>query len=118
MRARLVYIDSIVLIFTPEMDPDSIPSKRAYRRTMYFQRNELQRHCLDMIRMAKEPIAANVIARRAMESKGLEASRQTTERVLTILRRLHKRGTLVRHGAAKHVRWSIAPFECGAANSQ
>jgi hypothetical protein len=35
-RASLANIDATIRLYAPELDPDSIPPKRTYRRTRYF----------------------------------------------------------------------------------
>jgi hypothetical protein len=107
-RARLVHIDEAIKIFSPHVDPLAIPPKRTYRRTRYFAKGELHRRCLDMLREAKEPLAASDIAKAAMAAKGLEADAAITERVLTILRGLYKRRVVLRYGTTQNVRWAIA----------
>src|ERR1019366_8794902 len=57
MRANLAHIDATIRVFAPDLNPDSIPPKRRYRRSRYFAKGELSRRCLDMLRVAagKQP---------------------------------------------------------------
>lgn len=109
LRATLAAIDTTLRVFSPDADPDTILPKRAYRRTRYFAKGELHRHCLDMLRNAKAPLAASDMAKAAMNAKGLEPDAGITERVLTIMRKLRKRGVVAKHGGTtQNVRWTLA----------
>jgi hypothetical protein len=54
-RANLANLDATIKLFSPGMNPDAIPPKRAYRRTRYFARNELSRLTQDALRTASGP---------------------------------------------------------------
>lgn len=107
LRTTLASIDSTIRVFSPDLDPDSIEPKRLYRRTRYFAKGELKRLCLDMLRTATEPLAANHMAQQAMATKGLQSDVSITERVLTIMRTMLKRGAIVKHGTTQHVLWEL-----------
>jgi hypothetical protein len=49
MRANLAHIDATIRVFAPDLNPDSIPPKRRYRRSRYFAKGELFRRCLDTL---------------------------------------------------------------------
>lgn len=113
-RAGLANIDSTIRLFAPGLDPDSIPPKRTYRRTRYFAKGELTRRVLSALRQAAgQPMTAATIVRGTMTDKGFPAdegalSAAVTEMVLTVLRRLCKRGTVTKSGASRNAQWSLA----------
>jgi hypothetical protein len=73
-RANLANIDATIRLFAPELNPDTIPPKRTYRRTRYFTKGELSRCILDALRKADgNAIAAGDIAKGAITEKGLPA---------------------------------------------
>jgi len=47
-RANLANIDATIRLFAPELNPDTIPPKRTYRRTRYFAKGELSRRILGL----------------------------------------------------------------------
>jgi hypothetical protein len=109
-RAALAHVDATIRLFSPGSDPGAIPPRRAYRRSRYFARGELSRLCLDTLRKADgQPVSAGEIATAAVAAKGLPVEVGTmTEAVLTVLRRLAKRGTVVRQGTSRNARWVLA----------
>jgi hypothetical protein len=113
-RANLANLDGTIKLFSPGTNPDSIPPKRAYRRTRYFARNELSRLTQDALRTASGPLTSAEIAAAVMQAKGMPASDAAlkeivAERALTVLRRLAKRGEVVRTGTSRrNVQWMIA----------
>jgi hypothetical protein len=50
-RASLAAIDTTIRLYAPELNPDSIPPKRTYRRTRYFAKGELSRRVVELHRM-------------------------------------------------------------------
>jgi hypothetical protein len=73
--------------------------------------SELSRLCLDTIRKADgKPITAGAISAAAVAEKGLPVDPSTvTEMVLTVLRRLAKRGTVTKHGTSRNAQWALQP---------
>ncbi len=112
-QANLAHIDATIRLFSPDTNPDAIPPKRAYRRTRYFRSGELSKLTLNVLRATNgEPIAAADIARAVMLAKGLPANDDAlaalvVHRVLTVLRRLAKRGTVVKTGKSRDAQWAL-----------
>jgi hypothetical protein len=113
MRANLAHIDATIRVFAPDINPDSIPPKRRYRRSRYFAKGELSRRCLDMLRVAAgTPIAAPAIAKAAMADKGMNADedaqlKAVTEMVLLSLGRLRRRGVVTKTGTSRDAKWTL-----------
>jgi hypothetical protein len=70
-RATLVNLDATIRLVSPGANPDSIPPKRAYRRTRYFARNELSRLTQDALRTASGPLTSAEIAAAVMQAKDI-----------------------------------------------
>ncbi len=112
-RANLASLDATIRLFSPGTNPDDIPPKRAHRRTRYFARNELSRLIQDALRTASAPLTAAEIADAVMQAKGVPSAdvafkEIVAERVLTVLRRLAKRGVVVRSGNSRNAQWTLA----------
>ena len=112
-RANLANLDATIKLFSPATNPDSIPPKRSYRRTRYFARNELSRLTQDALRTASGPLTSAEIAGAVMRVKGIPPGDAAfkeivAERVLTVLRRLVKRGTVAKHGTSRDAQWMLA----------
>jgi hypothetical protein len=113
MRANLAHIDATIRVFAPDLNPDSIPPKRRYRRSRYFAKGELSRRCLDMLRVAAgTPITAPEIAKAAMADKsmGVDDNAQlagVTEMVLLSLGRLRRRGVVIKTGTNRDAKWAL-----------
>ena len=111
-RANLANLDGTIKLFSPGTNPETIPAKRPYRRTRYFAHNELSRLTQDALRTASGPLTSAGIAAAVMQAKGMPpgdaAFREiVAERVLTVLRRLAKRGAVVKHGTSRHAQWAL-----------
>ena len=112
-RANLANIDATIRLFAPDLNPDSIPPKRTYRRTRYFTKGELARRILSALRQADgKPLTTAAITRAIMADKGFPVdegalSAAVTDMALTVLRRLCKRGTLVKTGTSRNAQWAL-----------
>jgi len=112
-RASLANLDATIKLFSPGTNPDAIPAKRLYRRTRYFAHNELSRLTQDALRSASGPLTAAGIADAVMQVKGMPLDDAAfkeivAERVLTVLRRLAKRGDAVKSGISRDAKWARA----------
>jgi len=92
-RANLANLDATIKLFSPGTNPDAIPPKRVYRRTRYFAHNELSRLTQDALRTASGPLTSAGIAAAVMQAK--------------VLRRLVKRGTVIKHGTSRDAQWAL-----------
>jgi hypothetical protein len=114
-RANLANIDATIRLFAPELNPDTIPPKRTYRRTRYFAKGELSRRVLSVLRQASgKPMTTAAIASAIVADKGFPIgegalSEAVTDMVLTVLRRLCKRETVVKSGTSRNAQWALAP---------
>src|ERR1700731_379842 len=72
-RTNLANLDATIKLFSPGMNPDAVPPKRAYRRTRYFARNELSRLTQDALRTASGPLTSAEIAAAIMQAKEMGA---------------------------------------------
>jgi hypothetical protein len=112
-RSNLANLDATIKLFSPGTNPDAIPPKRAYRRTRYFARNELSRLMQDALRTASGPLTSAEIAAAVMQAKGMPADDMAfkeivAKRALTVLRRLVKRGEVVKSGTSRNAQWALA----------
>jgi hypothetical protein len=113
LRANLANLDATIKLFSPGTNPDAIPPKRAYRRTRYFGHNELSRLTQDALRTASGPLTSAEIAAAVIQAKEMPADDAAFKeivatRVLTVLRRLAKRGASVKSGTSRNARWGLA----------
>src|SRR2546427_9620126 len=70
-RMSLAHIDATLRLFAPNLDPQTIPPKRHYRRTRYFAKGELARTVLDVLRDADGGcLSATDIARSVIAARG------------------------------------------------
>ena len=114
-RASLAAIDATIRLYAPELDPDAIPPKRTYRRTRYFAKGELSRRVVDVLRQAAgKPMTTAAITSAIVADKGFPVgegalSEAVTDMVLTVLRRLCKRGEVAKSGASRNAQWALSP---------
>ena len=114
-RASLAALDATIRLYAPELNPDSIPPKRTYRRTRYFAKGELSRLILSVLRQASgKPMTTAAITTAIVTDKGFPIgegalSEAVTDMVLTVLRRLSKRETVAKSGVSRNAQWALAP---------
>jgi hypothetical protein len=113
-RVSLANLDATIRLFDPEKNPDAIRPKRRNRRTLYFARNEFSRLTLDALRLAPAPISAADITGSILRVKNMPPDDEglkviVNERVLTILRKLHKRGAVTKAGVTRNAVWAAVP---------
>jgi len=118
-RANLANLDATIKLFSPGTNPDAIPPKRTYRRTRYFAHNELSRFTQDTLRTASGPLTSAQIATAVMRAKEMPSGDAAfkeivADRVLSVLRRLAKRGTAVKSGTSRNAQWALAPILFGS----
>ena len=111
-RANLANLDATIKLFSPGANPDAIPPKRPYRRTLYFAHNELSRLTQDALRTTPGPVTSAEIAAAVMQAKGMAAADAAFKeivatRVLTVLRRLAKRGAVAKTGTSRNAKWAV-----------
>src|ERR1700738_604585 len=111
-RANLANLDATIKLFSPGTNPDAIPPKRSYRRTRYFAHNELSRLTQDALRTASGPLTSAEIAAAVMQAKAMPPNDAAfkeivAKRALTVLRRLAKRGIVVKHGTSRDAKWAL-----------
>ncbi len=112
-RANLANLDATIKLFSPGINPNAIPPKRPYRRTRYFAHNELSRLTQDALRTASGPLTSAEIAAAVIQAKGMPThdaafKEIVADRALTVLRRLAKRGAVVKHGTSRDAKWALA----------
>jgi hypothetical protein len=113
-RVALANLDATICLFSPGENPDEIPPKRIYRRSRYFANNELYRLVMDVLRLASGPITASEITAEVMRAKGAAQDDKAfkalvSERVLSILGKLAKRGEIIKTGTSRNAKWALAP---------
>ena len=84
-----------------------------YRRTRYFAHNELSRLTQDALRTASGPLTSAEIAAAVMQAKGMPSGDAAFKeivatRALTVLRRLAKRGTVIKQGTSQDAKLALA----------
>ena len=107
-RADLVHLDATIRLFSPAMEPETIPPKRIRQSDLWFEPGGLSRRVLDALRRAGAPIRAPDLVRAVMIDTGLDpADRASFVRVQwkvrDTLNRLNKRGLLASDGAGHGV---------------
>jgi hypothetical protein len=111
-RTNLANLDATIKLFSPGINPNAIPPKRPYRRTRYFAHNELSRFTQDALRIASGPLTSAEIAVAVMQAKGMSSGDAAfkeivANRALTVLRRLAKRGVVVKHGTSRDAQLAL-----------
>jgi hypothetical protein len=112
-RADLVHLDATIRLFTPAMEPETIPPKRIRQSDLWFEPGGLSRRVLDALRRAGAPIRAPDLVRAVMIDTGLDPADRASFvgvqwKVRDTLNRLNKRGLLAADGAGHGVLWRIA----------
>ena len=83
---ELLAIDAVLLLFSPDCDPDMIPPIRPATRGLFFQYRELGRLCLAALRKAGKPVTVEWIADMIMVAKGLPDDKRVRKHVMDAAR--------------------------------
>ena len=94
----LRHVDRTIKVFSPEFDLRTIRATRTNTRNALFAHGEIQRRVLNHLRCAQGDVIGREIADEILKVKGIEVnsevSAQTQKNVLTVLRRLERKGVV------------------------
>jgi hypothetical protein len=118
---ELLTIDSAILLFSPDCNPDMIAPIRPTNHGLFFQYRELTRLAVGILRDAGKPMTLPMITQRLMEIKGLADDKRLRRHVSDTARagliRLERRG-MVRRLLNEPDQWweagGVAPYQPGA----
>ena len=110
-RREMVHVDAVLRLYAPELEPDSIPTRRFRQRCPFFKNREATRLCVDVLRDADEQMATNAITARVMtrkkmvsdDPKVIDQMRRTVYKTLTRQRRYFRR----HDGEFGELTWSL-----------
>lgn len=98
LKQAMTHIDRTIKVFSPEFDLRTIKATRTNTRNPLFAHGEIQRMVLNHMRCAVDTLIGREIADEILKTKGVkvsaEVSAQTQKNVLTVLRRLERKGTV------------------------
>jgi hypothetical protein len=100
-QEQLAMLDAVILMFSPDCDPDMIPPIRPGSHGLFFGYRELSRLCIDFMREADGPVALDQIVDRAIETKGFTADRRLRKHISDTTRAMLLR--MVRKGLVRKV---------------
>jgi len=94
-QEQLAMLDAVILMFSPDCDPDMIPPIRPGSHGVFFGYRELSRLCVDCLREANGPIRLDQIVDRAIEAKGFTTDKRLRRHIgdttrATLLRMVRK----------------------------
>lgn len=98
LKQAVKRIDRTIKVFSPEFDLRTIKATRTNTRNPLFAHGEIQRMVLNHMRCAVDTVIGREIADEILKMKGIEVNAkvaaQTQKNVLTVLRRLERKGTV------------------------
>lgn len=113
LQGALTHLDNTIKLFSPQYDLRTIKGKRTYTKSKNFERGEVQRMTLDVLRELKKPLCSHEIVDELLERKNIEPNSTTVvdlqKNILTILHSLEKRKIIVQvDNAGGSLKWRIA----------
>jgi hypothetical protein len=117
-RADLTHIDGVLRVLVTKLDPETIKPRRVYRRSLYFERRELSRLILAVLRTATEPLTVDTLAERAMIEKGFDLTdailcASIRGQVRLALGRLNRGGAAENVGTRRAAKWKLGALSQG-----
>jgi hypothetical protein len=106
LKQVIAGIDETIRVFVPGSSRHKIPTARPYKRGVVFERNELPRAIIDMLREAHEPLRTSDITARIALAKGVEG-KAFAARVWSCLTGLSKRGIIAPQGDETPKAWTV-----------
>ena len=109
-KESLGHVDATLRLLDPSVDIDAIPNRRRPKRIKLFRQGELGRLILGVLRNADTPqsTAAIVSGVLAAGGHGDRARPTMAPRVRGNLAYQERRGTVLKSGNGKGVRWALA----------
>ena len=94
-QEQLAMLDAVILMFSPDCNPEMIPPIRPGSQRLFFGYRELSRLCVDCLRQANGPVRLDQIVDRAIEVKGFTDDRRLRRHIgdtarATLLRMVRK----------------------------
>jgi hypothetical protein len=93
---ELLAIDAVILLFSPDCDPEMIAPLRPTSRGLFFRYQELARLCMGILREAKAPLTLDSIIDQVVAAKGFPDDGRLRRRIYEITRasllRMERRG--------------------------
>jgi hypothetical protein len=83
---ELLAIDAVILLFSPDCDPEMIAPIRPTSRGLFFGYKELTRLCMSILREAKGPLTLGSIIDRVVATKGFPDDGKLRRRIYEITR--------------------------------
>jgi hypothetical protein len=115
LRDDLAKVDAVLRLFSPDDDPQEIPSVRARTyRALFFKRGEQPRACASALREAGGPattrtIADHVLVTLGMASAGADERAVVTTQVRQCLMRMERRGRVLKVFVGPDAWWDLPP---------
>ena len=100
-REELAKLDAVILMFSPDCNPDMIPPIRPGSHGLFFGYSELSRICIDCLREAKGPVRHDRIVDRAIEAKGFAVDARLRKHIADTARQTLNR--MVQKGVVRRV---------------
>jgi hypothetical protein len=109
-KESLGHVDATLRLLDPSIEIDAIPNKRTVKRIKLFRQGELGRLIVGVLRNADTPQSTAAITRGVLAAGGHGESARPTmaPRVRGNLAYQERRGTVVKSGSGKAVRWSLS----------
>lgn len=110
-RANLTHVRAVIKIVSPGFDVSTIRAKKPYRANPWFQRGEVFREALAVLREAETPLSQTEIIRRMLAKRGVPepsqgALRDMRNAIHVTLKRYE--GSAVKStGKREFRRWSV-----------
>lgn len=100
LQSAVAHLDYTIKLFAPEYDLRTIKGKRTNTRNQYFLSSEAPRIALDVMRETNQAMSSRELVEAILDRKGIEATAtviaQVQRNIIGILRRLEKRGVVVK----------------------
>jgi hypothetical protein len=80
-QEQLAMLDAVILMFSPDCNPEMIPPIRPGSQRLFFGYRELSRLCVDCLRQANGPVRLDQIVDRAIEVKGFTDDRRLRKHI-------------------------------------
>ena len=80
-QEQLAMLDAVILMFSPDCNPEMIPPIRPGSQGLFFGYRELSRLCVDCLRQANGPVRLDQIVDRAIEVKGFTDDRRLRKHI-------------------------------------
>lgn len=108
IRSDIEHIDSVMVMFRPDIKPEAIPSLKFRKKADWARRGEITRHVFEALRGKPDGLTTAEVTDYVIQARGIEI--ETAKQRKRVYKSLHmqwQRGKLIADRSNSRIRWML-----------